>query len=63
MKKSLLLISLALFVFPPGCRQPKTTTKSKSGSEVRRIEHPAPDQGKIDSLKEIRGKDKKPATI
>ncbi|MCK9421447.1 MAG: hypothetical protein M0Q38_02510 [Bacteroidales bacterium] len=63
MKKSLLLISFTLIAGLPGCRQPKVTTKSQSGSEVRRIEHPAPDQGKIDSLKEIRGKDKKPATI
>lgn len=59
MKKSLLLISLALFAGLPGCRQPKATTKSQPGTEVKRIEHPAPDQAKVDSLKEVLGKDKK----
>ena len=59
MKKSLLLISIALVTGFIGCRHPKTATNTRSQSEVKRAEHPAPDQEKIDSLKEIRGQDKK----
>ena len=53
--RNLLSVSLCLCLFLLGCSPKNPPPKPKATG----IDHPAPDQAKIDSLKEIRGKDKK----
>jgi len=60
MKKLLLLISIFSGMGLMGCHPTKTVVGNLSPGEVKTQEHPAPDQEKIDSLKTIREKDKKP---
>lgn len=55
MRNLLLPVSLCLVFFLFSCSPKTPPPKSKTTG----IDHPAPDQAKIDSLKEIRGKDKK----
>ncbi len=56
MRKLLLTVSILVFIIAVCACSRKT--KPIPGSATR-IEHPAPDQQAIDSLKEIRGRDKK----
>jgi len=54
--KSLLLLVNFVFLFGwVSCHQQHPPVKS----DTKRIVHPAPDQAKIDSLKDVRGKEKK----
>jgi hypothetical protein len=54
-KSLLLLVSLIFCLGLASCHQQNTPAKS----DTKRIVHPAPDQAKIDSLKDERGKEKK----
>jgi hypothetical protein len=54
-KSLLLLINFIFWIGLASCNQQHSPVKS----DTKRIVHPAPDQAKIDSLKNERGKEKK----